>query len=112
MSQRPPVAICKSCSDPIIWARTEAGRRMPVDAEPVPNGNIELVGGPVPTAIVRPGQTTAAAATGVPLRTSHFATCPRADKHRRRIDDSRRAREAKRLQQRTGQTDLFEPGSS
>lgn len=34
---------CESCNAQIIWAVTETGKRIPVDAEPVAGGDIELV---------------------------------------------------------------------
>lgn len=33
---------CRSCNALIIWSVTRRGRRMPVDAEPRPNGNVTL----------------------------------------------------------------------
>lgn len=36
------VSECRSCSAAIIWAQTQKGKRMPVDAKPVENGNIRL----------------------------------------------------------------------
>ena len=34
---------CRSCGAPIIWAVTENGKRMPVDATPREDGNILLI---------------------------------------------------------------------
>jgi len=63
---------CASCGAPIIWALTERGRRMPLDATPT-TGAILLTSAssPVPTAKFGP------------VYTSHFATCPHADQHRK-----------------------------
>ena len=36
---------CRSCGADVEWVQTEAGKRMPVDAEPVANGNIVKVRG-------------------------------------------------------------------
>jgi hypothetical protein len=103
------VGVCKRCGDPVVWAVTEAGKRMPVDLEPTEGGTIELTPGRRPAAIVHSKQAAAAAAaSGTPLRTSHFATCRRADRHRRRIDDDRRARQASSAPRNTGQRDLFD----
>ncbi len=33
---------CRSCAAKIIWCVTHKGKRMPVDAQPVPTGNIRL----------------------------------------------------------------------
>jgi len=64
---------CFSCHAPVIWAKTEKGRAMPVDAAPVETGNIELAGG---------------VAKYVPAGTgryvSHFVTCPQAKGWRKR----------------------------
>lgn len=62
---------CRSCGQRIVWVETERGRRMPVDAEPVP-GHFVITHGP------RNG----AVATQVPVYVSHFSTCPNADQHR------------------------------
>jgi hypothetical protein len=69
------VSRCKSCGAEIIWAVTTNGRRIPLDAEPEVDApglfRIEI-GGPPPGAFaVRK------------LYTSHFATCPNADQHRK-----------------------------
>lgn len=71
---------CRSCGATIIWTRTEAGKRMPIDVEPVDGGNLILKRG-------HGGQYWAIVAADdiEPTRyVSHFATCPHADQHRRR----------------------------
>lgn len=77
---------CRSCGAPIVWAVTEAtGARIPIDAEPAPDGNLR----------VRPGEPPKAAVVGATIDLldpeddgtrylSHFVTCPNADEHRRR----------------------------
>lgn len=74
---------CRSCQAPVIWAVTERGKDMPVNAEPSVDGTIQLVeqAGRPPLARVlkvadRFGKTD--------LRRSHFADCPNAPKWRRR----------------------------
>ena len=83
---------CRSCSAPILWAVTIAGRIMPLDAEPNPDGNV------VPTG--KRGRTRAGSAIEVRVEAArqqtldvddpivrympHHATCPDADKWRRR----------------------------
>jgi len=65
---------CRSCGAAIIWCETGHGKKMPVDARTTEAGNLVLEG-QEPTAVyVDPG-------TGT--HTSHFATCPHADKHRK-----------------------------
>lgn len=87
-------AHCKSCDAQIVWAVTENGRRMPVDADPVPAGTILLrhlnVGEPpvahVTTKTERAELETQAVNRGDTFRlfVSHFATCPNATTHRQR----------------------------
>lgn len=73
---------CQSCQAPIIWCLTTSAKRMPVDYEPSPEGNIALrPGGMGPLAVVlgvakRFGRTD--------LRTSHFSSCPQAGQWRKR----------------------------
>ena len=64
---------CRSCHAAIRWAVTPAGRRIPLDADPVPSGNVTLRSDGV--AIVgTPGSGT---------YVSHFSTCRAAAQHRR-----------------------------
>lgn len=85
-------ATCGSCSAPIIWARTEKGRSIPVDERPVLNGNLDLVPDAdprePPTAFVLDKQGFRAGPGGTTqspfLRyQSHFASCPDAAAHRK-----------------------------
>lgn len=75
---------CGSCDAAIMWVLTERGKRMPVD---VPGGNrllLFLPGDPhtavnwetVPRGV-------APLAVSLPSYTSHFATCPDAERHRK-----------------------------
>lgn len=78
---------CRGCGAPIVFIRTPGGKAMPCDAEPVtywqdalglykivtPNG--EVVSAKL--------EGDAQKATGIGYM-SHFATCPAADKFRRR----------------------------
>jgi hypothetical protein len=75
-----PITTCRSCGARVFWCWTERGKRMPVDAAADPDGSLVVVmAGGRPTALrYEPG------AHGRPIRrTSHFATCPHADRHRR-----------------------------
>lgn len=87
MADRTPegyrIDACRSCDAAIIWATTAGGKAMPVDAEPVEDGNVELAStnghrGPVATVLTGPSL------LGGPLRKSHFATCKDADTWRQR----------------------------
>ena len=74
---------CKSCRKPIVWAETEKGRRIPLDPDPVSDGNIILQQRgkfKPPLAIVR---------LSIPTDEtnrfkSHFATCPQASRWRKK----------------------------
>lgn len=67
---------CRSCGAPIEWARTPKGKRIPLDVEPRPDGNLAFVAGELVNAAGLPPE--------VERRVSHFATCPNAAQHRRR----------------------------
>ena len=68
---------CRSCEAPILWAETAAGKSMPLDEKPDPNGTFVFVNGktrraePLDVQLKRP------------LYTSHFATCPEAAQWRK-----------------------------
>lgn len=38
-----PAMACRSCGAPVLWAQTPAGKAMPLNPQPVPNGNVLLV---------------------------------------------------------------------
>jgi hypothetical protein len=83
--QKPwPVETCRSptCGRPIIWAKTEAMRSMPVNAEPDPDGNL-LLWWDLSTVRSRVLRSTRQR-FGKTLYSSHFATCRDADKWRQR----------------------------
>jgi hypothetical protein len=76
-------ATCRSCRAPIWWCRTPTGRSIPVDPEPVSQGNL-VVGERTAYAgraarVLRSGEEPA---EGETRHVSHFATCPDADRHR------------------------------
>lgn len=77
---------CESCGAAITWARTRAGKAMPVNAEPDSYGNLLLTEhrGEARVGILLARQAAAARAEGSRLHLSHFATCSRADQWRRR----------------------------
>ena len=72
---------CKSCCAPIRWARTAAGKPIPLDLEPVPGGNIQLRDGVA--RVLTPIEAMIEPLEGGPRFLSHFATCPYADEHRK-----------------------------
>lgn len=77
-------ASCKSCGAKVLWTITESGKRMPVDFDPHPEGDVQLTrgadehGAPAwRSRYVRRGEPRPAV-----TRRSHFATCPHASRHR------------------------------
>lgn len=69
---------CKTCGAKIVWVETEAGKSIPLDAEKVLGGNVEVEGGLVGgiARVVKPEP-------DVLRYVSHFATCPHARAHRK-----------------------------
>ena len=71
------LGICRTCRQPILWAVTTTGRRIPVDVHPTERGNLTLV---------TDGHQLIAGvhvdADG-PRYLSHFATCKDANRHRK-----------------------------
>lgn len=65
---------CEECGAEIIWATTDKGRKMPLDAKPVRGFAIR------PVARGNPGEYTCISAA---IHVTHFATCPHADMFRR-----------------------------
>jgi len=88
------VAECKSCRRSIYWVRTTSGAKMPIDAIGSPTGNIVIVQtfAPVNAAADAYGNLKTAEVfnpndprhRNLQRYTSHFATCPAADQHRRK----------------------------
>lgn len=72
---------CRSCGADVLWAKT--GKSMPIDPEPVEDGNVLLYRTPQGLRVVvmskgdHPDP-------GASRHTTHFATCPNAARHRRR----------------------------
>lgn len=81
------MATCRGCGAEILWALTESGRRMPLDAEPNPAGAYTLI---PPSPRARPvAALTAVRVAGEhhadePRYMQHWATCPERDRFRRR----------------------------
>ncbi len=78
----PERAKCRSCGAEIIWVKTANQRLMPLNAEPDPKGNLILLNG-VPTLVQRDLYDKPLEEQG-PRYTSHFVTCPDADKFRKK----------------------------
>lgn len=67
---------CRSCGASIIFARSTNNKPLPLDARPVHGGNIELRRGVAHYVGVDVNART-------PRYVSHFATCPKAEQHRK-----------------------------
>ena len=68
---------CRSCGAEIRFVLTTTGKRMPIDAEPRPDGNLVLREG-----VVRPF--VPHVSTDTERWVSHFSTCPQSRDWRRR----------------------------
>lgn len=88
------MSACRGCGAPIRWVRTVHGNLMPIDPDPDPDGNVELVddtGAPVDAAALDRFPLPATAVvhaqptlTGGDRWMPHHATCPDADQFRGR----------------------------
>jgi len=67
-------SVCRSCGAPIEWAITVNGRRIPLDLGEHEGGNLEVRAGVAYNLLPPPPR----------ARRAHFATCPNADRHRKR----------------------------
>lgn len=89
---------CRTCFQPIIWAETDRGKPMPVDAEPpLSGGTIALVDRGrdcKPLArVLTTRELTGTAFGRTDLRTSHFTRCPQSDRWRARARGRARIQE-------------------
>lgn len=85
------VSRCRSCDAEIIWAVTTSQKSMPLDNKATLSvkSGYRLVPVPPDVAAIDPAALPSAWFTknprpDEPLYTSHFATCPNADAHRRK----------------------------
>jgi hypothetical protein len=62
---------CRSCGATVVWAKTRNGKSMPLDQVDPNTGNVRIVDG-----VAHVGMTG--------HHVSHFATCPAADKWRKK----------------------------
>lgn len=72
---------CKACRRPVLWAKTQAGKNIPLDVQQVGGGNIALRNGVAVIVDTHPA---------IERYVAHFKTCPAADQFR-----SKRKRRAK-----------------
>lgn len=69
-------SFCRSCKAPVNWYKTTAGKNMPIDPDPHPDGNVRI------DVVSNVAQVVPKGSHHVLYR-SHFATCPDAGQHRR-----------------------------
>lgn len=89
---------CSSCSAEIEWCVTQNGATMPVDPEPVADGNVVHTGdyGRIggqdhgrPAAEVRVLKKGEVVEPHITRHVAHFVTCPKADRHRKKVPAGR-----------------------
>lgn len=81
------MSTCKTCGGQIIWARTNTGKRMPLDAKPTPEGNLILSTGELLPTVRTVGS--AGHKPGQSLYRSHLFTCKQATAHRQKTPKKR-----------------------
>lgn len=79
-------AVCRSCKAPIRWAKTESGKSMPLDIEPVADGNVVVDDIGVAHVLKDRAAINESLLLGPDTLSfkSHFVTCAFADTHRRK----------------------------
>lgn len=83
---RPNEKKCKSCGAPIEWVLTQKGVKMPVNRGEViilPDKSGSIVGLTLDGVVVKGNLSMNGTPGSVKVRISHFATCPKAEYHRR-----------------------------
>lgn len=94
------LAHCRSCSTPVRWVETTAGKRMPLDPDPCPDGNFEFTEADREDGPVR--ALTAEQLAGPAERyryKSHFATCPQSRTWRKGATQAARGRTLSRMEE-------------
>jgi hypothetical protein len=74
---------CRSCGAPVIWAVSTLGRKLPVDASPDTDGQWWLTTDDARATQPNFRRVDLYTPEDTPRYTSHFATCPQADKWRK-----------------------------
>lgn len=81
---RSNTGICRGCGAEMRWALTDKGKGIPLDPEPVADGNLvldsEAADGRPVVRYVRKGEDTGI----LPRYVAHFATCPEAKEFRKK----------------------------
>ena len=76
-------AWCQSCGSPIYWLKLKSGKSMPVDQPLITVENPALVG--KLTLVTPDGEVVSKAPLGLRGYRSHFASCPNAKDHRKKV---------------------------
>lgn len=79
------MSACRSCAATVRWVVTEADKRMPLDPDPVEDGNIVALAGDTVRVLAKDELAARKAQPGGPglLYKSHFASCENAAAHRK-----------------------------
>jgi len=72
---------CRSCGAPVLWVTTINNKAMPLDPEPVEDGNLFLTDEGVAT-VIEPGSLWDH--LPIPRYVSHFVSCPDRDQWRKK----------------------------
>ncbi|QOR55379.1 MAG: hypothetical protein SHS37scaffold145_30 [Phage 71_18] len=67
---------CRRCPAPIRWVLTENGKRMPVDLDPSPQGNVRISREGVAHVLTKDELAAVDPEADELLYLSHFVTCP------------------------------------
>jgi hypothetical protein len=92
------MTVCRSCHARVIFAEAVTGRRMILDADPSPEGNVRLTrdeSGGLHARVLPPAEVAHARQQNVSLWLSHHATCPQGARWRRRRRSATRAAQGK-----------------
>lgn len=81
--QGPRSVPCSSCGKPMVWVKTVNGKAMPIDAEPVADGNLVLAGDGTVRVLKKGEKGPVGAGVPGPYYKSHFATCSHPQHHRK-----------------------------
>ncbi len=76
------VTTCRSCHQPIVFAWTTKGKKLPLDPEPSPAGTVRL--DRTTAYVLSAADTVTLRAADQALHTSHISTCPDAGAWRNR----------------------------
>jgi hypothetical protein len=79
------MSTCRSCGQRITWLKTPGGKAMPVDEDPVEDGNIliDVEHCQLVARVYGSAEMARKAAPEEPRYVSHFQTCPQAPEWRR-----------------------------